>query len=90
MKKKRTLIIKTHENKLKNFSKNFTLPYNSNEVITNLSNHQLPHKERDFIKYGLSLAIPPRSVTKTDAFATFEKLSRYFCTELKIQKTQRS
>ena len=33
--KKRTSIIKSHEKKLKNLSKNFTLLFTSDEVITN-------------------------------------------------------
>ena len=83
VKKKRILILKAHEKKLKNLSKNFTLPFTSDEVITNLSNYQLSETERDLLKYGLSYAIPPRSINKTDIFTTFEKLNRYLCTELK-------
>ena len=40
VKKKRTLIIKAHEKKLKNLSKSFPLPFTSDAVITNLSNYQ--------------------------------------------------
>ena len=83
VKKKRTSIIKAHEKKLKNLSKNFTLPFTSDEVITNLSNYQLSDTERDLLKYGLSYAIPPRSINKTDIFTTFEKLNPYLCTKLK-------
>ena len=82
-KKKRTSIIRAHEKKLKNLSKNFTLPFTSDEVITNLSNYQLSDTKRHLLKYGLSYAIPPRSINKTDVFTTFEKLNRYLCTELK-------
>ena len=53
VKKKRTLIIKAHEKKLKNLSKNFILPFTSEEVITNLSNYQLSDTKRDLLKYGL-------------------------------------
>ena len=83
VKKKRTSIIRAHEKKLKNLSKNFTLPFTSDEVIANLSNYQLSDTERNLLKYGLSYAIPPRSINKTDIFTTFEKLNRYLCTELK-------
>ena len=51
VKKKRTLIIKTYEKKLKNLSKNFTLTFTSDEVITNVSNYQLSDTERDLLKY---------------------------------------
>ena len=52
VKKKRTSIINAHEKKLKNLSRNFTLPFTSDEVITNLSNYQLSDTERDLFKYG--------------------------------------
>ena len=51
VKKKRTLIIKTYEKKLKNLSKNFTLTFTSDEVITNVSNYQLSDTEQDLLKY---------------------------------------
>ena len=51
VKKKRTPMIKAHEKKLKNLSKNFTLPFTPDEVITNLSNYQLSDAERDLLKY---------------------------------------
>ena len=81
--KRRTTIVKTHQKKLKNLSKNFTLPFTSNEVITNLSNYKLSHMENDLLKYGLSYAIPPKFLSKTDVFTTFEKMNRYLSTELK-------
>ena len=80
---KRTSITKTPEKKLKNLSKNFTMPFTLDEVITNLSNYQLSDMERDLLKYGLSYAIPPRPTDKTDIFTIFEKPNRYLCTELK-------
>ena len=51
VKKKRTPMIKAHEKKLKNLSKNFTLSFTPDEVITNLSNYQLSDAERDLLKY---------------------------------------
>ena len=90
VKKKRTSIIKAHEKKLKNLSKNFTLPFTSDEVITNLSNYQISDTERDLLKYGLLYAVPPRSINKADIFTTFERLNWYLCTELKnIEDTEK-
>ena len=68
VKKKRTSIIKAHEKKLKNLSKNFTLPFTSDEVITNLSNYQISDTERDLLKYGLLYAVPPRSINKAEIY----------------------
>ena len=53
VKKMRTSIIKAHEKKLKNLSKNFILKFTLEEVITNLSNYQLSDTKRDLLKYGL-------------------------------------
>ena len=90
VKKKRTSIIKAHEKKLKNLSKNFTLPFTSDEVITNLSNYQISDTERDLLKHGLLYAVPPRSINKADIFTTFERLNWYLCTELKnIEDTEK-
>ena len=89
VKKKRTSIIRAHEKKLKNLSKNFTLPFTSDELITDLSNYQLSDTERDLLKYGLSYAIPPGSINKTDIFTTFEKLNQYLCKELKNKRRYR-
>ena len=73
----------TCEKKLKNLSKNFTMPFTLDEVITDLSNYQLSDTERDLLKYGLSYAKPPRSIDKTNIFTIFEKPNQYLCTELK-------
>ena len=81
--KRNSFLCEAHEKKLKNFSKNFILPFTSDEVITNLSNYQLSDTEGDLFKYGLSYAMPLRSINKTDIFTTFEKLNRCLCTELK-------
>ena len=83
VKKKRTSIIKAHEKKLKNLSKNFTLPFTSDEVITNLSNYQLSDTKRGLLKSGLLYVILPKTINKTDIFNTFGKLNLYLCTELK-------
>ena len=64
-------------------SKNFTLPFTSYEVITNLSNYQSSETETDLLIYGLSCAMPPTAINKTDIFTTFQKFNRRLCAELK-------
>ena len=49
VKKKRILIIKTHEKKLKNLSKNLTLSYTSAEVITNLSDYHYQTRKEIYL-----------------------------------------
>ena len=75
IKKKKILIIKKHEKKLKSLSKNFTQPFISDEVITHLSSYQLSDKEEDLLKYRLLYVIPSKSSNKTDIFTTLEKLN---------------
>ena len=45
----RNAIIKTHEKKLKNLSKNLTLSYTSAEVITNLSNYHYQTRKEIYL-----------------------------------------
>ena len=44
-------VIKTHHNSV--------LPFNTNDVITNLSNYKLTKDEEDVLKKGLQFTLPP-------------------------------
>ena len=58
--------IKTHEKKLKNLTKNVTLPFTDSETVHNLSNVSLRTEELELLKYGLKHPIHPLQVKKTD------------------------
>ena len=76
-------IIATHEKKLRNLTKNFVLPFTKDDVITNMSSHVLTKEESDLLCNGLSYAIPPKSLRKTDVLTTFEMISKFTTSKLK-------
>ena len=79
---KRTKIVAAHEKKLAHLSSHSVLPFKSHDVITNLSDYQLKQEESDLLKYGLSHAMPPMKVNKTDVLLTFEQIYKCLSTEL--------
>ena len=64
--------IKTHEKKLRNLTKNVTLPFRDTETVHNLSNVTLTTEELELLKYGLKHPIHPIQVNKTHILATFD------------------
>ena len=64
--------IKTHENKLINFTKNVTLPFTDTEAVHNLSNVTLTTEELELLKYGSKHPINPLQVNKMDILITFD------------------
>ena len=81
--KKEKKFIKTHEKKLKNLTKNHNTPFKADEIIRNLSSYKLNNEESELLKFGLSYAIQPRSIDKTDVFSTFESICRVMKNDLK-------
>ena len=57
-------IIKTHQKKIKNLTKNIALPFTHNETIHNLSTITLTTEELDVLKYGLKHLIHPLHINK--------------------------
>ena len=82
--KERNQIIKTHQKKLQNLTKNSALPFNSKETITNLSRYSLTTDETDILKYGLYYSIPPRNLSKTDVLVSYELIHRFMKEDLKL------
>ena len=80
--KKRTKIIETHEKKLVNLTHNKILPFQHEDIITNLSSYQLTEEELGLLKFGLSHAIPPLKLNRTDIFMTFDMINRFLRDEL--------
>ena len=64
--------IKTHEKKLRNLTKNVTLPFRNTETVCNLSNLTLTTEELELLKYGLKHPIHPLQVNKMDILTTFD------------------
>ena len=79
-------IIKTHEKKLRNLTKNITLPFTDSETIHNLSNVTLTTKKLELLKYGLKHPIHPRQVNKTDILRMFYFIHRAMTKDLRDEK----
>ena len=69
-----TSVVETHRKKMCNLTKNDTLPFTADDVVKNLSSTKLTKDELDVLKHGLNFAIPPKKLSKTDIFVTFEMI----------------
>ena len=78
--------IKTDEKKLRNLTKNVTLPFTDTETVHNLFNVTLPTEELQLLKYGLKHPIHPLQVNKTDILATFDFIHRAMTKDLRDEK----
>ena len=66
--------IKTHDKKLKALTKNTSVPFTHNDTVVNISSYKLCDEELDILKFGLTFAIKPPHVSKSQVFTTFELL----------------
>ena len=64
-------------------TKNNVLPFIAEDVVKNLSSTKLTKEELDILKFGLTYAIPPMKLSKTDIFVSFEMIYRFFEKDLK-------
>ena len=78
--------IKTHEKKLRNLTKNVTLPFTDTETVHNLSNVNLTTEELELLKYGLKHPIHPLQVNKTDILTTFDFIHHAMTKDLRDEK----
>ena len=58
--KKEEYILKTHQKKIHDLTRNTMLPFQLYDIVTNLSKYQLNEDEMDSLKNGLDFSIPPR------------------------------
>ncbi|XP_057308273.1 uncharacterized protein LOC130646150 [Hydractinia symbiolongicarpus] len=73
----------TQEKKLRSLTKNVAPPFTADEIVTNLSSYNLLDDESEILKNGLSFAIPPLTLRKTDVFVSFERIYRFMSSNLK-------
>ena len=66
--------IKGHEKKLKGLTKNSSVPFTHNDTVVNISSYNLSEEELDILKFGLTFAIKPPLLRKSQIFTTFELL----------------
>ena len=79
-------LIKTHEKKLRNLTKNIQLPLTSDETIKNFSRYKLTEAETSILKFGLKQPIEPKTLIKMDILSTFESIHRTSSRDLKYEK----
>ena len=82
VKKEESNILKTHQKKLRNLTRNAMLPFELYDVVTNLSKYQLNVDEMDLLKNGLEFLIPPRVLKKTGVFCQFDMIAKFTTHEL--------
>ena len=70
-------VTERHERKLRDLTKDISLPFRSDETVTNLSSYTPTQEELEVLKHGLSYAIQPARIDKTDVFASFELIHRF-------------
>ena len=87
VKKEESNILKSHQKKLRNLTRNRMLPFEPYDVVTNLSKYQLNADEMDLLKNSLEFSIPPNFLKKTDVFCQFDMIAKYMMQELDDNQT---
>ena len=84
--KKINTLLCNHRKKLKNLTRNKTLPFTHRETVTNLSSHKLKPDELDLLKNGLYFSIRPPRLNDTEILATFERI--HYTIQNKLQNQE--
>ena len=82
-------VVKTHDKKLANLTRNHSLPLSAADVIQNLSSSMLSKEEEEVLKFGLKYALPPLKISKSDVVSEMEKLQKFFVKSLKPEYSAR-
>ncbi|XP_068692834.1 uncharacterized protein [Montipora foliosa] len=86
MSKEASQFIKTHQKKLENLTRKTSLPFTSNETVTNISSQSLTSEKRNILKFGLTHSIRPQKIKDSDVFTCFELISHTMSKNLKDTK----
>ena len=76
VKNKENAVLKTHQKKIRNLTKNSTNPFTHTEIVKNLSSKHLTNQELGLLKFGLHHSLPPSRIFKTRVFESFEMMHR--------------
>ena len=82
VKKEESNILKSHQKKLRNLTRNRMLPFEPYDIVTNLSKYQLNTDEMDLLKNGIEFSIPPKFLKKTDVFCQFDMIAKFMTREI--------
>ena len=66
--------VKGHEKKLTGLTKNSSVSFIHKDTVVNISSYNLLEEELDILKFGLTFAITPPHLRKSQVFTTFEFL----------------
>ena len=61
---------------IKNLTRNSSVPFEPNEVITNISSYVITREQSETLKFGLTHSICPLKINQSDVFACFELIHR--------------
>ena len=81
-----THFVKTHHKKLTNLTRNKSIPFTSNETVTNLSSHSLTSEQLNILKFGLTHSICPPKINESDVFTCFELINHTMAKKLRDTK----
>ena len=82
VKKVEKKIVETHRKKLCDLTRNRSLPFPTEDIITNLSDYRLNTEEIDLLKNGLNFSIPPKFIKKTDVFCQFDMIAKFLTKDI--------
>ena len=82
VKKAEKKIVETHRKKLCDLTRNQSLPFQTEYIITNLSDYRLNTEEIDLLKNGLNFSIPPKFIKKTDVFCQFDMIAKFLAKDI--------
>ena len=71
--------------KLQKLTKNRSLPFTHQEIVTNLSSHNFKPDELELLKNGLNYAIKPTHLNQTEVLSSFENIHLAIKRNLKNQ-----
>ena len=78
--------VKTHHKKLKNLTRNKSIPFTSNETVTNLSFHSLTSEQLNILKFVFTHSIRPARINESDVFTCFELINHTMAKKLRDTK----
>ena len=82
-------LLYTQQKKLYSLTRDCSLPiFTANEIITNLTQYELPQEESDLLKAGLYFSIQLCKIRKYEILTTFEKIHHSFLNNLKSEETK--
>ena len=82
IRKEEKTIVETHRKKLCDLTRNRSLPFQTEDIMTNLSDYRLNTEEIDILKNGLNFSIPPKFIKKTDVFCQFDMIAKFLTKDI--------